>query len=883
MSFLTDIEKENKILYTYVQSQIVSVANHLNEVQNIFQEYTDHSITHSQRVLENGELLHTSDLSIYEKAIFILAAYFHDTGMNVSQDKIDDYISSIGNDLNIDFLLDRINDTQNLKNANNAVKKKFMALDHFREIHGKLSSEYILTKYPKTEKNSWVKDVYLWDFVARVCEAHTFSLKELKQNEYYSTEQYLENRENVDLLYISLLLRLSDICHFSRDRAYPYIFKTKEFISDKSKDIWNYYSCVVNTVPDKNSNSIRIQASCDNIHQHRSIISESMYISNELLSSHKLLASSKSKHSFNWKFIDTNLVKQSSVATYNYIESKFDLNKNKIINLLMGEKLYSNKLFAIRECIQNSIDSIKISSSKTNSQDYIYINYFDTVFPIMDIFDSGTGMNMNIISENFLSVGTNSFWKSDKGIKEWEIDTKKINLIADHGIGALSYFMIAKNVEIFTKYKKEEKYIHILIDDYRDSVIHKNTDIKDFPTFTSIDLLPTPWDLMHGTCVRFKLKQAIDFKELIEFLSVHILRSPYPIFLNYNNVEYALKNVWHLRERVDKHLFPKEKYRYHYDDYFFQDRKEKTQAEILDDLYTEKYDFYGDHPPKDPAVINNILKTNGINGRINLNYWDESNIACRVSQNGILIQNAIEFISKNKYSNLLLRGYGFDIDLSGYKIFQLDAERTNIIDNEYNKNTLHEIEKCFDEYYFDKVSQIESSIYFRCGGHFYHGIADILFEHPDSIKCFSKNFSQLHKDGLFTDYSDKLSSFDDAKIFMTGLIHNHSISINEIKKIKKPILIFPKRFPLSSNGLTKSSHGEKYVDLAKLEKKYNIKMNDKMIYLSDYKFPFIEPLFRNFDLKINEENKYLYLIELVDGTTSIENPIRKRIEKVFSK
>ena len=248
----------------------------------------------------------------------------------------------------------------------------------------------------------------------------------------YTEDYFLEGGVKINILYLILLLRLSDICHFSRDRAYPYILKEKIFKSKKSKQIWEYYSSVVTTKMEKNI--IKIIADCDNFFHHRAIINDIKIIQDELINAHKLLISNNSEYQFIWKYVDDSLVRPALNSNYQYMDLKFNLNNKKIINLLMGERLYGDPLYAIRECIQNAIDAIRVVSKNINSNHYIYLNYYEKDAPVLEIYDSGTGMSMDIIGENFLSVGTNSYWKSEKGIKEWDINLDSFGLIADHGI-----------------------------------------------------------------------------------------------------------------------------------------------------------------------------------------------------------------------------------------------------------------------------------------------------------------------------------------------------------------------------------------------------------------------------------------------------------------
>ena len=65
MGFLTDLENEDINLYNYVCLQIKNASPELDNVQNVFREYTDHSTLHSKTVLENGEKLNTACLNTY--------------------------------------------------------------------------------------------------------------------------------------------------------------------------------------------------------------------------------------------------------------------------------------------------------------------------------------------------------------------------------------------------------------------------------------------------------------------------------------------------------------------------------------------------------------------------------------------------------------------------------------------------------------------------------------------------------------------------------------------------------------------------------------------------------------------------------------------------
>jgi len=882
MNFLEEIAKEDEILYRYVFGQIESIQSKLDSINNTFAEYTDHSSSHSEKVMEIGSKLNTCGLNIYEKAVFVLASYFHDIGMCVPEDDLKKHIDDLGKDINIDYFLQNIVNTEQLSSITEEERKKYIVLNQLRQKHGQLSADYILVRYPKSDRASWINNTYIWENVALVCKAHTLDVEEIVSNdEHYSTGGLLENDTQVNLLYLALLLRLSDICHFSRDRAFPFFFKDKSFSSKKSENIWRYYADVVTTCPDRKSNTIKIHASCENFYNHRAIINNTKNIEKELLNCHHVLNKKNSECQFNWKYVDSRSVVKSSNAKYLFHDMKFRLNKNKIIDLLMGDKLYSNRLFALRECVQNSIDSINVVKTKIPDGHYIYIDYNDKESPVLDIYDSGTGMNLEIVYRNFLSVGSKSYWYSEQALREWNLDKKSLKLIADHGIGALSFFMIAKKIELFTKYHFSSSYHHILIDDCNDSIICFDTDLSKFPKYISKETIAQPWDLNHGTCVRFHLKEKIEFSVLLEFLAVHIPRCPHQLYFNYNLNEFRLENIWHFRRNIDSYSHKRTYIDYEWSSESPADLEDKKHIDRLyKKLYVSSRDYY-ENPPVDKAVTDNKIEDQSLTGKVNINYRNEESVSIRISQNGILVRNAFDFVERNRCDNLLIEAFGFDIDISNDYCFQLDAERTTIVDNDYNKNILARIEKLLIDKYFKLVSVIESSIYFHCGGKFYHGIADVIFEHKDSVKCFNGSLKRIFTEGkLEQEYVANLDAFDSGKLYMTGIKNCCPVSVNDLKDFTKLQLLITRQ-SLSDQGLKVKSHGDSYVDTDRFLEKIGIEIDDNTAYLSDKQDSFLCPLFRNFQFHKIIENDYALLYKLETKEKPDNQLVRLELDKLF--
>ncbi len=864
MGFLEEILAEDKKIYYFVTQNIKNIEPHLENISNVFSEYTDHSPKHSKAVLDLGYLLNNEKLNIYEKAIFTLAAYFHDIGMDVSNEKIEEFKNKISDEINFDYLVKEfsIRHQLDLQKLSKEDIRHYIALDHFRIIHAELSEQYIKKKYSKSERENHIEENYLWNYVGVICRGHNLTYHEiLNNNNDYSVEYYLTNGTKINVLYLTVLLRMADICHFSYDRALPFIYVIKDFKSRYSKSIWSYHTNLVRAIPDKGDCTIKVQADCDNFIHHREIIKYSNYIQEELFNSHKLLNEKKSKYKLLWKFVDHTLIRNVSPEKYIFEESKYRLDTTKIINLLMGERLYSVKLFSIRECIQNSLDAIKVCKNKIPNNHYIYIDLHDQG-RILDIYDSGTGMDLEIFKNNFLSLGTRSFWKSWKAIQCWDIKQDKINLIAEHGIGNISYFMIADKIEIFSKYHYSQKPMHVIIEDYNDFVEFMPTKIDNFPSFEG-DSYASPWDIGHGTCIRFYLKENIEFTELAKFLSDNIIRVSETIILR-GEEENVLPNVWFLNNSNESSFIPGDLRPYNYIESknSVNEYKDIQEKSIIKQFFTNDNFYDGD--PRDNALTNNYLVDNNYKTRININYGEQRSIPSRISQNGILIKNASEFIYKNTDNELLFEQYGIDIDVVGEYCFQLDAERTNIIDNEYNKNIIGKIlPNCFQKY-IELISTIESPIYFPCGGSYYHGLEDILTDENRKL-CFHEQFVRHFNENLLNDLPELFQALLKSKLYLIGKERNSSLNVNDICSMNEPKLLIIK----SKRKITK-----------KFVKKVISEMDDNTAYYPDIETPFLLPIFLNFKLGIIKNFPEFMILNLTNEKKPDNSNVLLSIEKL---
>ncbi len=102
-------------------------------------------------------------------------------------------------------------------------------------------------------------------------------------------------------------------------------------------------------------------------------------------------------------------------GSYVYNDLKFSIDYKRVIELLIGERLYKNPVVAIRELIQNSVDAINIREQifKTKAEyfrPFIKLTLEEDTFIIED---NGLGMDEFIFENYFLQAGKSYYSSKD--------------------------------------------------------------------------------------------------------------------------------------------------------------------------------------------------------------------------------------------------------------------------------------------------------------------------------------------------------------------------------------------------------------------------------------------------------------------------------------
>lgn len=462
-SFYKALENKNeKEFIAKVETAFEKCKGILSSINHIFNNYTVHNEIHSLNVMEYMAKMITNldKLSSLDIVLCIYAALFHDIGMVVYDDEITKIIENKDPLVNYDFkvLMDEYeNQTYALQEA-------------IRPIHGKRVRTILernkqvfddLFNIPKTS-------ISFMDELVNICQAHNEDFEWLKNEipEHIKKGSYDANPQ-----FVAILLRLADLLDIDENRApqYLYLLLRPSGISDIE---WKQHF-VLENIDKVGYNSIldckeiQFYGKSDDVNIHRKFLQYIDYFKDELVR-----ATSFSERFKNEAYVlKISAIPKMIIDTsgFSFADFKLSLDYNAVTNLLMGENIYGDKKYGLRELLQNAIDACKVLNEFYSKNPNPYEKYKPQISLTIDeekgrvsIFDNGNGMSLDILKNYFLNVGV-SYYKS-KDYRYMGYDYKPIG---NYGIGFLACFMLSKNVKIITKQFRDSKASTIIIN--RDS------------------------------------------------------------------------------------------------------------------------------------------------------------------------------------------------------------------------------------------------------------------------------------------------------------------------------------------------------------------------------------------------------------------------------
>lgn len=470
---------DNKSIIANLPDLCQEASDRIKILPKYFPEYTLHDEAHFLRVTEimsmilGSQLKQLNDLEIW---MLIMSAFYHDQGMVLEGNEVnnldsDEYYTIFKKNWQIDHpnyleinqqLDSSYISVEEKKRLNKLINELDAACltDFLRVNHGQRSANYINTRFKVDPRLSFY-GVNISHYLAAICLSHA------KSPEWLTGESGLNFDDNignvkVNSIFISLILRLSDILDFDSDRTPDVLFKSIHFTSQLSISEWQKHRNVQGW--EINSSNIRFTMLFDHPVYEKTARTFLDWIDEELSSAQRILRNSPMSFSHYQLNIPEKTDRSRLSAknnSYLYRDVEFTLSRNEIVNLLLTNNLYKNTSLFIRELLQNGLDALRLRKAlfakegiEWKAGTIRFKNYIDENGEnIVECIDNGVGMDETIISKFLGKVGR-SYYRSPEferlriGLKEKNVD---FDPCSQFGIGFMSCFMVGDRIEILTK------------------------------------------------------------------------------------------------------------------------------------------------------------------------------------------------------------------------------------------------------------------------------------------------------------------------------------------------------------------------------------------------------------------------------------------------
>ena len=451
----------------------------------MFHEYTTHDISHVNDMLAALDWLvpkQTKDaLSKAEWLMVVLSIYFHDMGLIVTEDEFRQRASS-GFQAFCDQRLFSSRAGEEYKHKVDSLPhdqrdrflyQEFVRANHARRvrcwIEGRPSAElgYAATQMNEIGRLLGGLDGDFRRDLGLVCESH--NLDDLENTGKYRVSHPYGNSEDetVNLQYCAVLLRTIDLLQITRRRTPSVLYRLINPADPISQQEWAKQAAVKRVRPkiavdregnanaNLQSDTVEVFATFTDDDAFFGLTSYLRYVGEQLSTSYGVLQKSRRlsprPYEFPWRYVD-----DGNVEVEGFIKRPFgfEIDQDKILDLLTGHTLYNDSNVVIRELVQNAIDAVRlqaaIQSLDASTSGIVGITW-DSASSELTIADNGTGMTQEIIEKHLLRVGSSRY--QDPKFRE---QYPNFSPISRFGIGILSSFMVADSVEIVTVSPDEE-------------------------------------------------------------------------------------------------------------------------------------------------------------------------------------------------------------------------------------------------------------------------------------------------------------------------------------------------------------------------------------------------------------------------------------------
>lgn len=451
-------------------------------------DFTLHDADHALRVADRMEQLLTDsirrNLSDYELALLLLAAYGHDIGMTPERGKViahhrhlfDPGGSALTEEEKAAFqrYLDE-HDGQTITLPLTAPADLNLADElvafYVRERHNDWSAEWL------RENLAGASFAFLPDVVevlVRLCTSHHLDVHRLGSSDFDPLLSSGPAPQLIHLRYLACILRLADILENDPERT-PAVLLRHRALEDRPRSLVHWQKDHALTI-DIRGDRLHFQARPRTAVAQRALLDLKDWIDHELhgiasfgerLPVEKTVGKQVIRRDWHLAPAVTHDIRPFGDA-YEYIDGAFRPDTPRLLQLLSGEQLYGNPLHAVRELLQNAFDAVREKIARKRlmlpnpadrkweeelgNQEHVTLTLRPRPAGGWKLVceDSGVGLTRDIINGHVLVSGTGRRHAIRQLERDCEAAGFRPGLTGQFGIGVLSYFMLADEVTLET-------------------------------------------------------------------------------------------------------------------------------------------------------------------------------------------------------------------------------------------------------------------------------------------------------------------------------------------------------------------------------------------------------------------------------------------------
>lgn len=369
-----------------VKDKVATILSMIGRVKGVFSTYTLHDITHVEAMLSLTDWLIPPDprqkLTPVEWLLLVLSFYFHDLGMVVTAAEFDGrernplfraFRESLDNDLNSRDYLDRLLRIPQ-EERDLFLYQEFIRSNHAQRIREWVTGERIAKWGAHLDPIASAITTLMQSLPARfrrnladICQSH--HKENLEDRAYFPLcQRYGPPGALANTQYVAILLRSADLLHITKDRTPSIMFRTLNISDPMGVDEWKKqmgtFAVHMKTrefhPSEVDTHIVVVSADFDEERPFFVLTEYIAYANQQIAQTHRWASKSQQEpdaehYSFPWHGVEGDIRVEGNEP----MPMRFELDRGRLLNLLVGHTIYNDPTVAVRELLQNAIDAVR--------------------------------------------------------------------------------------------------------------------------------------------------------------------------------------------------------------------------------------------------------------------------------------------------------------------------------------------------------------------------------------------------------------------------------------------------------------------------------------------------------------------------------------------